>query len=111
VGGGGGADDQPRRAAARGAGGGGVDRRVAVGGARAGWGGEAVEAGVGRYTQFVGAVESQVLTQARRFEDLSVDHEGKEIGELTPVEGAVRPLIKLAAEVADEPVARLQAKL
>ena len=90
-------------------------KRIAVMGAHAGSVGKALEAAVGRYNQFVGSLESQVLTQARRFEDLSVDHEGKEIGELTPVEGAVRPLIKLAIEAAPdalgEPmVARLQAK-
>jgi DNA recombination protein RmuC len=84
-------------------------KRIAVMGAHAGSVGKALEAAVGRYNQFVGSLESQVLTQARRFEDLSVDHEGKEIGELTPVEGSVRPLIKLA-EAPEEPVARLQAK-
>jgi DNA recombination protein RmuC len=86
-------------------------KRIAVMGAHAGSVGKALEAAVGRYNQFVGSLESQVLTQARRFEDLSVDHEGKEIAELTPVEGSVRPLIKLAGEAAPEPsVARLQAK-
>jgi DNA recombination protein RmuC len=30
-----------------------------------------------RYNAFVGSLESQVLTQARRFEELAVDHEGK----------------------------------
>ncbi|WP_426029870.1 DNA recombination protein RmuC [Caulobacter sp. DWP3-1-3b2] len=73
-------------------------KRIAVMGAHAGSVGKALEAAVGRYNQFVGSLESQVLTQARRFEDLSVDHEGKEIGELTPVEGSVRPLIKLAVD-------------
>jgi DNA recombination protein RmuC len=75
--------------------------------------GKALEAAVGRYNQFVGSLESQVLTQARRFEDLSVDHEGKEIAELAPVENAVRPLVKLAgegAEASEPAVARLQAK-
>jgi len=90
-------------------------KRIAVMGAHAGSVGKALEAAVVRYNQFVGSLESQVLTQARRFEDLSVDHEGKEIGELTPVEGAVRPLIKLATSetleaVEAPPVARLQAK-
>ncbi len=37
-----------------------------------------------------------MLTQARRFEDLKVDHEGKEIEDLAPLETAVRPLAKLA---------------
>jgi DNA recombination protein RmuC len=57
--------------------------------------GKALEAAVGRYNQFVGSLETQVLTQARRFEDLHVDHEGKEIAEPVPIETAVRPLAKL----------------
>ena len=40
--------------------------------------GKALETAVGRYNQFVGSLESQVLTQARRFEDLAVDHEGQD---------------------------------
>lgn len=71
-------------------------KRVAVMGAHAGAVGKALESAVGKYNQFVGSLESQVLTQARRFEDLSVDHEGKEIPELGPVEGGVRALNKLA---------------
>ena len=103
------AEDQAKNAAAIVAVGRELYKRIAVMGAHAGSVGKALEAAVGRYNQFVGSLESQVLTQARRFEDLSVDHEGKEIGELTPVENAVRPLVKLAAET-DAPVARLQAK-
>ncbi|MDB5457700.1 MAG: hypothetical protein JWP92_3285 [Caulobacter sp.] len=71
-------------------------KRVAVMGAHAAAVGKALEQAVGKYNQFVGSLESQVLTQARRFEELSGDHEGKEIGELAPVESAVRPLNKLA---------------
>jgi len=73
-------------------------KRVAVMGAHAGAVGKALESAVGKYNQFVGSLESQVLTQARRFEDLSVDHEGKEIAELTPVESGVRALTKLAPQ-------------
>ena len=73
-------------------------KRVAVMGAHAGAVGKALESAVGKYNQFVGSLESQVLTQARRFEDLSVDHEGKEIAELAPVEGGVRALTKLASQ-------------
>ena len=73
-------------------------KRVAVMGAHAGAVGKALESAVGKYNQFVGSLESQVLTQARRFEDLSVDHEGKDIAELTPVEGGVRALTKLAPQ-------------
>jgi DNA recombination protein RmuC len=71
-------------------------KRIAVMGAHAGSVGKALEAAVSRYNQFVGSLESQVLTQAKRFEDLKVDHEGKEIAALEPVESAVRPLTKLA---------------
>lgn len=73
-------------------------KRVSVMGAHAGAMGKALESAVGKYNQFVGSLESQVLTQARRFEDLSVDHEGKEIAEPAPVEQAVRPLTKLSAQ-------------
>jgi DNA recombination protein RmuC len=73
-------------------------KRVAVMGAHAGAVGKALESAVGKYNQFVGSLESQVLTQARRFEDLSVDHEGKDIPELSPVESGVRALNKLAPQ-------------
>jgi len=73
-------------------------KRVAVMGAHAGAVGKALESAVGKYNQFVGSLESQVLTQARRFEDLSVDHEGKDIPELVPVESGVRALTKLAPQ-------------
>jgi DNA recombination protein RmuC len=73
-------------------------KRIAVMGGHAGSLGKALEAAVVRYNAFVGSLETQVLTQARRFEDLHVDHEGKEIAELAPLENAVRQLTKLAAE-------------
>ena len=38
-----------------------------------------------------------MLTQARRFEELSADHQGRDIPELSPLETAVRPLAKLGA--------------
>ncbi len=60
--------------------------------------GKALETATGRYNQFVASLETQVLTQARRFEDLKVDHEGKEIPELSPIEGGIRPLAKLSSE-------------
>ncbi len=73
-------------------------KRVSVMGAHAGAMGKALESAVGKYNQFVGSLESQVLTQARRFEELSVDHEGKKIDEPAAVEQGVRPLSKLAAQ-------------
>ncbi|WP_293900664.1 DNA recombination protein RmuC [Phenylobacterium sp.] len=71
-------------------------KRISVMGAHAGSVGKALEAAVGRYNQFVGSLETQVLTQARRFEDLKVDHQGKSIETLEPLDTAVRPLAKLS---------------
>jgi DNA recombination protein RmuC len=76
-------------------------KRLAVMGGHAAGLGKALEMAVGKYNGFVGSLESQVMTQARRFEDLAVDHEGKELPQLEPVETAVRPLSKMAA---DEPL-------
>ena len=72
-------------------------KRLSVMGGHAAALGKALDSAVGRYNSFVGSLESQVMTQARRFEDLAVDHEGKELPELGPVETAVRPLAKLAS--------------
>jgi DNA recombination protein RmuC len=71
-------------------------KRLSVMGGHTAAMGKALETAVGRYNQFVGSLETQVLSQARRFEDLRVDHEGKEIPELTSIETGVRPLGKLA---------------
>lgn len=84
-------------------------KRLSVMGGHAASVGKALEAAVGRYNQFVGSLETQVMTQARRFEDLKVDHEGKEIAELAPVEIGIRPLTKLAADDGDEAPGRLAA--
>ena len=54
------------------------------------------------YNQFVGSLESQVLTQARRFEALKIDTAGKSI-EAPPVsEQSARPLTKLIESEAAE---------
>jgi DNA recombination protein RmuC len=73
-------------------------KRIATMGAHAGSVGKALEAAVSRYNQFVGSLETQVLTQARRFEELKVDHEGKKVELLEPLDTAVRPLAKLPTE-------------
>ena len=53
------------------------------------------------YNQFVGSLESQVLTQARRFEALKIDTAGKAI-EAPPVgEQSARPLTKLVEREAE----------
>ena len=71
-------------------------KRISVMAAHAQAMGKGLETAVGGYNRFVGSLETQVHTQARRFEDLKVDHEGKEIPELVPLDVAVRPLVKLA---------------
>jgi DNA recombination protein RmuC len=58
--------------------------------------GRALEAAVGKYNAFVGSLETRVLAQARRFEELEAHHPGKPVPELAPVETATRPLAKLA---------------
>jgi len=70
--------------------------------------GRSLDDSVRRYNQFAGSLESQVLTQARRFEELSADHEGKQIPELATLDTTVRPLSKLAAERDLAPVLTLK---
>jgi len=77
-------------------------KRLSVMGTHAAGMGKALETAVSRYNQFVGSLETQVMTQARRFEDLKVDHEGRDLPELPPVETGVRALNKLTIE-ADPP--------
>jgi DNA recombination protein RmuC len=74
-------------------------KRIAVMGEHAQRLGKSLDDSVKRYNQFAGSLETQVLTQARRFEELSVDHEGRSVPELTPVETGVRELTKLASEM------------
>jgi DNA recombination protein RmuC len=73
-------------------------KRIAVMGGHAGAVGKALESAVAKYNQFVGSLETQVLTQARRFEELKVDHEGRSVTQLEPLDTAVRPLTKLAPD-------------
>jgi DNA recombination protein RmuC len=65
--------------------------------------GKALGTAVGRYNDFIGSLESQVMTQARRFEDLKVDNQSVELRELKGLETSVRPLVKLAAGPPAEP--------
>jgi DNA recombination protein RmuC len=57
--------------------------------------GDALGRAVDKYNAFVGSLETKVLTQARRFEDLQVDHEGKSIPEQKPVDTQPRTATKL----------------
>lgn len=59
--------------------------------------GRNLEAATGAYNAFVGSLESQVMTQAKRFEALEVSSGTKEIEALPVVESAPRPLTKLIA--------------
>lgn len=64
--------------------------------------GKNLDSAMGAYNQFVGSLESQVLTQARRFETLKIDTAGKSI-EAPPVsEQSARPLTKLIGSEAAE---------
>ena len=77
-------------------------KRLSVMGGHASAVGRALDTAVGKYNQFVGSLESQVMVSARRFEDLQVDHEGKALPDLTPVETAPRAIARpelIAAKV------------
>jgi DNA recombination protein RmuC len=82
-------------------------KRLSVMGGHAAAVGRALDTAVGKYNQFVGSLESQVMVSARRFEDLHVDHEGKDLPELAPVEQAPRtlsrPELAAAGDAADAP--------
>jgi len=80
-----------------------LHKRLAVMGGHVQAMGKALEAAITRYNQFVGSLELQVLSQARRFEDLEVDHQAKEIVEIEPIELTARVQTKLAFEAADAP--------
>lgn len=77
-------------------------KRLSVMGGHAAAVGRALDTAVGKYNQFVGSLESQVMVSARRFEDLQVDHEGKDLPGLPPVETTPRSLSRpeLAAPAA-----------
>jgi len=57
--------------------------------------GRNLELAMGAYNAFVGSLETQVMTQAKRFETLEVSSGAREIEALPVVEGAPRPLTKL----------------
>lgn len=67
-------------------------KRLSVMGGHAAAVGRALDTAVGKYNQFVGSLESQVMVSARRFEDLQVDHEGKEMPVLPTLDQTPRSL-------------------
>jgi DNA recombination protein RmuC len=50
------------------------------------------------YNKFIGSFESQVLSQARKFEALDIDTAGKDMPDLPHADAVVRPLTKIAAD-------------
>jgi DNA recombination protein RmuC len=64
--------------------------------------GRNLEAATGAYNAMVGSLESQVMTQAKRFEALEVSSGEKEIEALPMIEAAPRPLTKLVAAPAPD---------
>lgn len=59
--------------------------------------GRNLDQATGAYNAFVGSFESQVLTQARRFESLDIETGDKDIPTLPIAEQSARPLAKLAS--------------
>jgi DNA recombination protein RmuC len=57
--------------------------------------GRNLELATGAYNAFVGSLESQVMTQAKRFETLEVSGQTREIEALPVIETGTRPLTKL----------------
>jgi DNA recombination protein RmuC len=69
--------------------------RLTTMGAHVGRMGKNLDTAVSAYNALVGSLESQVLTQAKRFEDLSIDTGGKSIEMLPVVDQSTRPMVKL----------------
>ena len=76
--------------------------RLAVMGGHVAKLGKNLDTAMGAYNSFVGSLESQVLTSARRFEALNIDTGAKAIESLPVGEQAVRPLTKLSYDLAAE---------
>ncbi|MGH6651971.1 MAG: DNA recombination protein RmuC [Sphingopyxis sp.] len=60
--------------------------------------GRNLDQATGAYNSFVGSFESQVLTQARRFEALDIETGDKEIPQLAAAEQAARPLSRISSK-------------
>lgn len=69
--------------------------RLSTMGGHVGRMGKNLDTAVSAYNALVGSLESQVLTQAKRFEELSIDTGGKVIESLPIVEQSTRPMVKL----------------
>ena len=62
--------------------------------------GRNLDSAVSGYNALVGSLETQVLTQAKRFEDMNVETGSKKIEPLPMIEQSARPLVKLVAGAA-----------
>ena len=71
--------------------------RLSTMGGHVGRMGKNLDTAVSAYNALVGSLESQVLTQAKRFEELNIDTGGKAIEALPIVEQTTRPLVKLVS--------------
>lgn len=67
-------------------------KRLSVMGSHAAGLGKSLGLAVDKYNAFVGSLETQVMVSARRFEDLKVDHEGRDLPLAAPVDAAPRAL-------------------
>lgn len=80
--------------------------RLSTMGGHVGRMGKNLDTAVSAYNALVGSLESQVLTQAKRFEELSIDTGGKAIESLPVVDQMTRPMVKLVeAPARDEDAA------
>ena len=77
-------------------------KRLAAMGGHAAAVGRSLEGAVGHYNKLVGSLESQVMVQARRFEDLQVNHEGRALPELTAIDQSPRVLTRPELVASDE---------
>ena len=71
--------------------------RLAVMGNHVGRLGKNLDTAVGAYNAFVASLETNVLTQAKRFEALNIDTGNKTIEVLPVIEQQTRPLVKLVS--------------
>ena len=75
--------------------------RLAVMGGHVAKLGKNLDTAMGAYNAFVGSLESQVLTQARRFDTLKIDTAGKTLESPPVIEQSARPLTKLTADAGE----------
>ena len=77
-------------------------QRLAVMGGHVAKLGKNLDTAMGAYNSFVGSLESQVLTSARRFEALSIDTGGKSVETPPMIIQGIRPLSKLDTRSDDD---------